>query len=97
MIAMDMDGTLLDADGAVTPRTSAALADAADAGWHLVIATGRPPQLVTSFGDALAGVRHVVATNGALITTFLDGTGLHQLHFDLGDARAIVAGPAAAP
>lgn len=42
MVVSDMDGTLLGADGRVSPRNAAALVRAAEAGARVVIATGRP-------------------------------------------------------
>src|ERR1700712_3467382 len=44
LIVVDLDGTLLGADGAVSERNSSALRRAADAGTKVVIATGRPPR-----------------------------------------------------
>lgn len=96
LIAIDMDGTMLNAAGALTDRTANAIHAAADAGYTMVIATGRPPHLVTSFVDRLGGaVSHVVATNGSLISTFPVDDGnepqlLHLLSFDTNRARSIV-------
>ncbi|PJF34788.1 MAG: phosphoglycolate phosphatase, partial [Candidatus Thermofonsia Clade 1 bacterium] len=42
LIAIDLDGTLLDSQHRLTPRTKAAVWRAAEAGLHVVIATGRP-------------------------------------------------------
>lgn len=42
MVVTDLDGTLLGADHMVSARNAAALKRAADAGAHVVIATGRP-------------------------------------------------------
>jgi Cof subfamily protein (haloacid dehalogenase superfamily) len=44
LIVLDLDGTLLGTDGAVSERNSATLRRAADAGARVVIATGRPPR-----------------------------------------------------
>lgn len=96
LIAIDMDGTMLSASGSLTERTATAIHAAADAGHTMVVATGRPPHLVTQFVDQLGGaVSHIVATNGSMISTFPvdDGTDpqlLHLLSFDTGRARSIV-------
>ena len=42
LIALDLDGTLLDPSGAVTPGTKAAIAAARAAGLRVVLNTGRP-------------------------------------------------------
>ncbi len=44
LILLDLDGTLLGADGEVSDRNSSALHRAAAAGARVVIATGRPPR-----------------------------------------------------
>jgi len=44
LIVLDLDGTLLGADGAVSERNSAALRRAVRSGARVVIATGRPPR-----------------------------------------------------
>jgi hydroxymethylpyrimidine pyrophosphatase-like HAD family hydrolase len=46
LIATDVDGTLLDNDEKLSPRTRSVLHSAIDAGTQFVIATGRPPRWV---------------------------------------------------
>ena len=43
LVALDLDGTLLNHEGKVTSRTRAALQAAADRGVAIVPTTGRPP------------------------------------------------------
>jgi hydroxymethylpyrimidine pyrophosphatase-like HAD family hydrolase len=96
LVAIDLDGTLLDPNGEITPRSVSAVHAAAAAGMRIVIATGRPPHMVAQLDDVLAGaVSHVVATNGSLISTFPTHPGdepqlLHLLSFDIHRARRIV-------
>ena len=42
MLALDLDGTLTNSEKQVTPRTAAALAEAAQKGVRIVLASGRP-------------------------------------------------------
>lgn len=71
LIAIDLDGTLLGAFGELSDRNAAALAQAAEAGWSIVLATGRPPHLTTHLAPQLAGtVGHVVGANGSIVATF---------------------------
>lgn len=66
MVVSDMDGTLLDPLGQVSPRNAAALARAADAGARVVIATGRPVCWLGPVIDAgFTGT--AVCMNGAVI------------------------------
>ena len=52
MIATDIDGTMLRSDGSLSPRVRDALHDAADAGIHVVPATGRPEMVATDVIEA---------------------------------------------
>ena len=46
VIALDLDGTLLGSDGAVSPRNAAAVQACAERGLRVVIASARPPRSV---------------------------------------------------
>lgn len=67
LIATDVDGTLLDDDEKVSPRTRAAVHAAVDAGAQFVLATGRPPRWVQPVVDALGLAPMAVCANGAVI------------------------------
>ena len=67
LIATDVDGTLLDDDELVTPRTRAAVLAAVDAGTQFVLATGRPPRWIAPVVDALGFAPMAVCANGAVI------------------------------
>jgi hydroxymethylpyrimidine pyrophosphatase-like HAD family hydrolase len=88
LIALDMDGTLLNSDGKVSPRNLAALRQAIAAGAEVVIATGR------RHGYAMRVLRALhlppgtvlISSNGTVIRT-LDAQLLHRSHLSLEDAR----------
>ena len=71
MIALDMDGTLLATDGAVSARNRAALRAAEAAGMEVVIATGRrhcyAMRQLRTLGLRESGV--LVSSNGAVMRT----------------------------
>nr|WP_281371562.1 HAD-IIB family hydrolase [Petropleomorpha daqingensis] len=67
MVATDLDGTLLDSAGAVTPRTRAALEACWDAGIPVVGATGRGPRLLDSVREALDGRGVAVLAQGGFV------------------------------
>jgi Cof subfamily protein (haloacid dehalogenase superfamily) len=67
LIASDVDGTLLDDDEKITPRTREAVLAAVDSGAHFVLATGRPPRWVHPVVDALGFAPMAVCANGAVI------------------------------
>jgi len=67
LIASDVDGTLLDDEETITPRTLHAVHAAVDAGALFVLATGRPPRWVEPIVDALGFAPMAVCANGAVI------------------------------
>lgn len=67
LIATDVDGTLLDNDENVTPRTRAAVWAAVDAGTQFVLATGRPPRWISQVVDGLGMAPIAVCANGSVI------------------------------
>lgn len=67
LIATDVDGTLLDEDERVTPRTKAAVLAAIDAGTQFVLATGRPPRWISPVVEELGFAPMAVCANGAVL------------------------------
>lgn len=67
LIASDVDGTLLDDDEKVSPRTRAAVNAAVEGGAHFILATGRPPRWVHPVVDALGFAPMAVCANGAVV------------------------------
>ncbi|MGB2923133.1 MAG: HAD family hydrolase [Mycobacterium sp.] len=67
VIATDVDGTLLDDDENVSPRTRAAVRAVVDGGATFVLATGRPPRWVRPIVDQLGFAPMAVCANGAVI------------------------------
>jgi 5-amino-6-(5-phospho-D-ribitylamino)uracil phosphatase len=67
LIAMDIDGTLLDSQSRLSSENVAAITDAAAAGIQIVIVTGRRFHSARWTVDALSCDFNVIATNGALV------------------------------
>ncbi|HEY3810622.1 MAG TPA: HAD-IIB family hydrolase [Acidimicrobiales bacterium] len=87
LVATDLDGTLLDPSGQVTPRTARAVAQARAAGIHVVPITGRPPQATWELAEA-AGLGPLgVCANGAAIVD-LDGGEVLEVSEMAGDIGA---------
>lgn len=81
LIAVDMDGTLLDSDGRVSDRNRSALKSAANAGIETVIATGRRhTYAMRVLRDLDLNPSHaVVSSNGTVIRT-IGAQLLHRTH-----------------
>ena len=67
LVATDLDGTLLDSAGEVSPRTRAALEACWDAGIPVVGVTGRGPRLLDSVRMALDGRGIAVLAQGGFV------------------------------
>jgi Cof subfamily protein (haloacid dehalogenase superfamily) len=67
LVATDLDGTLLDSAGEVSPRTRAALEACWDAGIPVVGVTGRGPRLLDSVRVALDGRGIAVLAQGGFV------------------------------
>ncbi|MGN0706689.1 MAG: HAD-IIB family hydrolase [Faecalibacterium sp.] len=67
LVALDLDGTLLNHHSAITPRTREAVAAAAARGVVIVPATGRPLASLPPVVAQLPGVRYVITSNGAAV------------------------------
>jgi hypothetical protein len=67
LIATDLDGTLLRADGSVSPRTRAALADAQARGIQIVVCTARPVRWMRGLAEEGGMTGTAVCANGAVL------------------------------
>lgn len=67
LIASDLDGTLLRRDGTVSQRTEAAIRAAVAAGFHVILASGRPPRTVLPIAERLDLKGLAVCSNGAIL------------------------------
>src|SRR5690625_2172610 len=69
LIALDMDGTLLNDDGVVTPYTHNVIQQALQQDIQVVLSTGRPLPLCTTFAKELQLTSFIITSNGAEIWT----------------------------
>lgn len=67
LIALDMDGTLLDSRKRVLPSSVEAISEAAAAGKHVAIASGRCPKMIAMYKEELPGVRYAICCSGAVV------------------------------
>lgn len=67
LIALDLDGTLFNTDGIITPATKAELNRAADQGVKVVISTGRPFNGLPFDQIKDTAIEYALTTNGAAV------------------------------
>ena len=91
LVATDLDGTLLDSSGEVTPRTRAALEATWDAGIPVVGVTGRGPRLLDSVRVALDGRGIAVLAQGGFVVDLERDEVLRTVGLPRGQAAAVIA------
>lgn len=67
LIATDLDGTIVRADGSVSRRVLDAFAAAADQGVRIVFVTGRPPRWMREIADVTGHSGVGICANGAYV------------------------------
>jgi 5-amino-6-(5-phospho-D-ribitylamino)uracil phosphatase len=82
ILALDVDGTLLDPDGTLRPRTAAAVARAARAGIRPVLCTGRRYRRALPIALALAIDAPLVCNSGAIVKDPTNHSTLWRADFD---------------
>jgi len=79
MIAMDLDGTLLDGQAKLPAENARAIAQAAGQGIEIVIVTGRRFHSAREIAGELACDAHLIVSNGALIKSSAGETHYRKL------------------
>ncbi|MGO8749740.1 MAG: HAD family hydrolase [Thermoguttaceae bacterium] len=87
LLAIDIDGTLVNSRDQLTPGTRAALARASDAGIQVVLATGRRYSRTLHLVEPPAIEVPLVTANGALVKRPRDHRTLYRAEFDQGVLR----------
>ena len=78
LIALDLDGTLMNRRKEITARTRAVIREATEAGILVMPATGRP---ATGFPDVLEAIpecRYALTSNGALVYDFREAKPIYE-------------------
>lgn len=91
ILALDVDGTLLDADGHLRPRTADAVARAARAGIRPVLCTGRRYRRARAITEQLGLDAPIVCNSGAIVKDPSDHRTLWRADFDAGLAAEVRA------
>jgi Cof subfamily protein (haloacid dehalogenase superfamily) len=89
LLAVDMDGTLLNQKSEVEPTTAQAVRAAVEAGIYVVLASGRAPRHMLDVHRQLALDTPIVAFNGALVYDAGRQQVIHHEPIDLDVVRGI--------
>jgi len=90
LLAIDIDGTLLDPQFQVSPANLAALTRAHQAGVEIVLVTGRRHQFALPIAQSLGFDLWLISSNGA-VTRSLRGELFHRDLFPAATARDLIA------
>ena len=96
LLALDVDGTLLDSAGVLRPRVRAAVRAAADAGCTVALATGRRYSSAVDVALALGLDAPLILHNGAVVQRAQSGDLVAATPLGLDAAHAVAATVAAA-
>ena len=89
LIALDLDGTLLDSGGRLTPANRESIHAAVAAGIQVVLVTGRSYPFARPAADGLPESLSLIVSNGA-IERAMDGSRLAQRLLDRATAREVL-------
>ena len=89
LIALDLDGTLLNSRHQIPERARSALAHLAGNGVHVILVSARTPRSVAGFARAIGLNAPYVALNGALLLA-PDGGFLYRASMGADDAAAVL-------
>lgn len=67
LVAIDLDGTMLNQYGIVTPKTKEAIENAKKKGLEVIIASGRPIDSVKTIAKEIKSEKYFISGNGAII------------------------------
>lgn len=92
LLALDMDGTLLDSEKRISQKTWEALGSLSERGVALSLCTGRNPQeALWPLGSSCGPIRFGVLISGALVYDFENSTAISSRPIDSATAKAVVS------
>ena len=89
LVALDVDGTLIDNNNKITQKTKDAIQKASQKGVIITISTGRPIQATLPLLDELEIDMPFIAYNGAMVVLGKSGEILYDMSLEPGDAQEI--------
>ncbi|MFN8471767.1 MAG: Cof-type HAD-IIB family hydrolase [Anaerolineae bacterium] len=90
LVALDLDGTLLNEELHITPRTINAIQDARAAGVHITLATGRAFITTRPFAEHLSITTPLICYQGGVIGDPCTGRVLHEVAMSAEMAEKVI-------
>ena len=90
LVAIDLDGTLLDNDRKISPRAKEAISEVRDKGVEVTLSTGRMFYSALPYAEELGLNLPLITYQGALVKVSGTGQVLYERHVDAGLAQQVV-------
>lgn len=90
LIALDLDGTLLDSNGEISNKTCDTIKEAIKRGIEIVPATGRNIGLISEEIKAIDGIRYAITSNGAAVVDLREGRVIFSNFINLDILKRII-------
>ena len=90
LMAVDMDGTLLNSKKEIMPRTVEAVRKALDDGYEVVFSTGRSLSEVRQYLKLFPKMRYAILCSGAVVKDLRTGEDLKKAVVEFDTAKAVV-------
>ncbi len=91
LVSIDIDGTLLNDQRKIAPRTASAIARAVDMGMAVCLATGRRWNSTVDYVRQLKLQTPTICFHGGVVVDSITGQALHSEMLDMTLARSIIA------
>ena len=82
LIAIDLDGTMLNKYGEVTENTKQAIKEKIDSGVEVIIASGRPMDSIKAIAEEIGSKNYFIAGNGALIFDIKEDKPIYERYLE---------------
>lgn len=90
LIAIDLDGTLLNSYGEITNKNRKAIKYALNKGIEVVLASGRDPKTMEKISDELGIENYLIAGNGASVYDIKQGKNIYENFIEIEKALEII-------
>ena len=90
ILAVDMDGTVLNSEKKISPRTEAAIHRAFEEGLQVVFCTGRNLIEVQPYLDLFPEMRYVILCSGGVVKDLQNGENLYHKTLDYDLAKQVI-------
>ena len=90
LIAIDLDGTLLNSYGQISEKNKAALKQAQESGTEIVLSSGRSSNSVKNFANDVGDCKYVICGNGSLIYDLQNSEIIYDKFIDIKKALQII-------